>query len=110
LGVIMFVSFDGSLDARLSTLDLPTEARQQLEEEKVKLGGAQAPASLDAALSAKVERAIDEAFVSGYRVVMLVATAMALVSAISATLLIKGKKPRGDAEEAQADRVETAPA
>jgi hypothetical protein len=41
---------------------------------------------------------------------MLVATAMALVSAISAALLIKGKKPRGDAEEAQADRVETAPA
>jgi hypothetical protein len=41
-----------------------------------------------------VERAIDEAFVSGYRVVMLVAAAAALASAISAAVLIEGKKPQ----------------
>jgi hypothetical protein len=41
-----------------------------------------------------VERAIDEAFVSGYRVVMLVATASALASALGATLLIEGKRNR----------------
>ncbi len=57
-----------------------------------------------------IRQPCDEAFVSGYRVVMLVATAMALVSAISAALLIKTKKPKGDADEAQADRGETAPA
>jgi hypothetical protein len=74
------------------------------------LGDAEAPENLDPTLNMQVERVIDEAFVSGYRVVMLVATAMALISAISAALLIKGKKPRGDAEEAQADRVETEPA
>ena len=74
------------------------------------MGDAEAPENLDPTLNMQVERVIDEAFVSGYRVVMLVATAMALVSAISAALLIKGKKPRGDAEEAQADRVEPAPA
>jgi hypothetical protein len=74
------------------------------------LGDAEAPENLDPTLNMQVERVIDEAFVSGYRVVMLVATAMALISAISAALLIKGKKPRGDAEEAQADWVETEPA
>ena len=100
LGVIMFISFDGSLDARLAALDLPPEARQQLEREKVKLGGAQAPEGLDAAHSANVDLAIEEAFVSGYRVVMLVAVAMALASAVSAALLIKGKKPKGSAQEA----------
>ncbi len=40
LGVIMFTTFGGSLNARLEALDLPPEARQQLEEEKVKLGAA----------------------------------------------------------------------
>jgi EmrB/QacA subfamily drug resistance transporter len=103
LGVIMFISFDGSLDARLAALNLPPEARQQLEQEKVKLGGAQAPEGLDAAQSAKVERAIEEAFVSGYRVVMLVAVATALASAVSAALLIEGKKPKGSAQEAIAE-------
>ncbi|MDQ3286170.1 MAG: MFS transporter, partial [Actinomycetota bacterium] len=76
---------------------LPNEARQQLEEEKVKLGAAQAPEGLDAALGATVEQAIDEAFVSGYRVVMFVAAAGALASAISAAVLIEGKKPKVDA-------------
>ncbi len=101
LGVLMFVSFGSSLDSRLATLNLPPEARQQMQEEKVKLGAAQAPEDLDAAQSANVDRAIDEAFVSGYRVVMLVATGVALASAISAALLIKRKKPKGDAEKVQ---------
>jgi hypothetical protein len=99
LGVIMFISFTGSLDVRLEVLELPPEARQQLEEEKVKLGAAQAPEGLDAAQRANVDRAIDEAFVSGYRVVMLVAVAMALASALSAALLLEGKKPEGSAEQ-----------
>jgi EmrB/QacA subfamily drug resistance transporter len=100
LGVLMFVSFGSSLDDRLATLNLPPEATQQLQEDKVKLGAAQAPEGLNAAQSTQVERTLDEAFVSGYRVVMLVATAMALVSAISAALLLQVKKPKGHAEEA----------
>ena len=108
LSVIMFISFTASLDARLNALDLPPGARQQLEEEKVKLGAAQAPDGLDAAQSANVERAIDEAFVSGYRVVMLVAVAMALASALSAALLLEGKKPEGSLEQPIAEE-EVAP-
>jgi MFS family permease len=100
LGVIMFVSFGSSLDYRLVPLDLPAEARQQLEEEKIKLGAAEAPEGLDAASAGAVERAIDEAFVSGYRVVMLVAAGVALASAVSAGLLIEGKKPKADTGEA----------
>jgi hypothetical protein len=49
-----------------------------------------------------VEQSIDEAFVSGYRVVMLVAAATALASAISAALLIEGNKSRQYTEEANA--------
>src|SRR5215216_2687380 len=103
LGVLMFVSFGGSLDAHLAPLDLPPEARQQLEEEKVKLGAAHVPNGLDAASGGAVERAIDEAFVSGYRTVMLVATATAVASAISAALLIEGKKAKRRTGEAIAE-------
>jgi EmrB/QacA subfamily drug resistance transporter len=94
LGVLMFAAFGANLDDRLEGLELPNEARQQLEEEKVKLGAAEAPEGLDAVLGATVEQAIDEAFVSGYRVVMFVAAAAALASAISAAVLIEGKKPQ----------------
>jgi EmrB/QacA subfamily drug resistance transporter len=102
LGVLMLVSFGGGLDERLGTLDLPPEARQQLEEEKLELGAAQAPQSLDPPSTAAVERSIDEAFVSGYRTVMLLAAAIAFASAISAAFLIEGDRPK----EKTADEIE----
>ena len=104
LGVLMFATFNGSLDDRLAALDLPPEASQQLKDEKIKLGAAEAPEGLDAALGAAVERAIDEAFVSGYRVVMLVAAVMAIASALSAAILIEGKKPQVGIAEARGRR------
>ena len=75
-------------------LELRPEARQQLEEEEGEAGSCGSPRGIDAATGMTVERAIDEAFVSGYRVVMIVAAAVALASAISAALLIEGKKPK----------------
>ena len=94
LGVLMFATFDSSLDGHLADLDLPSEARQQLEEEKINLGAMEVPEGLDAGLATSVERAVDEAFVSGYRVVMLVAAALASASALSAAFLIESKKNR----------------
>ena len=88
----MFAGFGAGLDNRLADLQLPPDARQQLEGEKLALGAAEAPEDLDAESRAAVERSIDEAFVSGYRVVMLVATAVALASALGAAVLIEGKK------------------
>jgi EmrB/QacA subfamily drug resistance transporter len=93
LGVLMFAVFSDSLDASLGTMDLPPEAARQLEEEKIKLGAAEIPEGLDPAVSAAVERAIDGAFVSGYRAVMLAAAAAALTSGLGAALLIEGKRP-----------------
>ena len=92
LGVLMFATFESNLDGRLTDLDLPSEARQQLEEEKINLAAVEVPEGLEAELTTTVERAVDEAFVSGYRVVMLAAATLALASAHSAALLIESKK------------------
>jgi EmrB/QacA subfamily drug resistance transporter len=104
LGVIMFISFGASLDVRLAEANLPSAAKQKLEDEKVLLGAAQAPESLGAAQSTDVERAIDEAFVSGYRLVMVVAAAMALASAVSAAILLEGKRTKGSAHQSILER------
>jgi hypothetical protein len=58
----------------------------------VNLGSSEAPEGIDAPLGAKVEWAVDEAFVLGYRVAILAPTTLA--SAISAALLIEDKKPK----------------
>ena len=84
-----------------------TRARQQLEEDKVDLGAVEVPEGLDAELATNVERAVDEAFVSGYRAVMLTAAALALTSVLSAALLIEGnkKRARGASAEIRASAV-----
>jgi EmrB/QacA subfamily drug resistance transporter len=93
LGVLMFATFSATLDSRTSSLQLSQQAEQQLEAEKVELGAARAPEGVDAETAAAIERAIDGAFLDGFRVVMLTAAVIALASAASAALLIEGRKP-----------------
>jgi hypothetical protein len=56
-----------------------------------------------------VERAIDEAFVSGYRAVMLVAAAVTPASEIIAALLIEGKNLKVDSSEDASEKEVLAP-
>ena len=49
-----------------------------------------------------VKRAVEESFVSGFRVVMLIAAALALASSLFALLLIEGKAQPAVAEGARA--------
>jgi EmrB/QacA subfamily drug resistance transporter len=92
LGILVFLTFSATLDARVSNLDLPPEARQQLDAEKTDLGGAEPPEGVDAATARQIEGAIDEAFVAGFRAAMISAAALALASALAAALIIEGKE------------------
>ncbi len=94
LGIVMLLSFNSQLDRRLNEMQIPANVQQALATQRSKLAGAKAPESLDPTLRGKLERAIDESFVSGFRRVMSVAMFLALLSALSAFLLIEGKPLR----------------
>jgi EmrB/QacA subfamily drug resistance transporter len=110
LGIFVFMTFSTQLDAQTKELDLPQEARQQLEAEKVDLAGAEVPEGLDDRTAAAVQRAIDEAFVAGYRVAMLIAAGLAAVSAVVAGIMIEGKGRAVESREPGRAGGETAPA
>jgi EmrB/QacA subfamily drug resistance transporter len=110
LGIFVFMMFSAQLDARTAELDLPQGARQQLEAEKVDLAGAEVPEGLDGGTAAAVERAIDEAFVTGFRVAMLIAAGLALASAVVAGIMIEGKGRAVESQEPARAGGETAPA
>jgi hypothetical protein len=109
LGIFVFAAFSAGLDARTAELDLGPQARQQLEAEKVDLGGAEVPDGLGGTTAAAMERAIDEAFVAAFRVAMFVAAGLALASAVAAGIMIEGKG-RAVKSEARTAEGETAPA
>jgi EmrB/QacA subfamily drug resistance transporter len=110
LGIFVFMTFSAQLDAQTAELDLPQGARQQLEAEKVDLAGAEVPDGLDGGTAAAVERAIDESFVAGYCVAMLLASGLALASAVVAGIMIEGKGRAVESREPGRARGETAPA
>lgn len=87
-GLLVFAYFSMSLDARVEDLALAPESRAALETEKAKLGAAQIPEGLDAATGTRIKEAIEESFVAGFRLVMLVSAALALASAAVAALFL----------------------
>jgi EmrB/QacA subfamily drug resistance transporter len=102
LGVVMLLTFNNSLDARLGSLDLPAPARQALAAERGDLANTKIPAGLSPELSRAVENSIDQAFLGGFRVIMYIATVLALLSALIAWFTIGRRviqKDRGVAPE-----------
>ena len=110
LGIFVFAVFSSTLDARVAPLDLPPEARQQLDAQKVNLGAAKVPEGLGGTTAAAVQKAIEESFVAGFRMAMFVAAGLALVSAVAAGILVEGKGQALRSEEARRAAGETAPA
>jgi len=95
-GLVMLHAFDRSLDRHLSGLDLSLETRQLLDAERVKLAAAEVPEGLAPEMRIVLRQAIEESFVSGFRRLMLVAAMLALLSALVAGLLIRGRETPSD--------------
>jgi EmrB/QacA subfamily drug resistance transporter len=87
LGALISAGFSAHLDARLEAMELSPEEREAVAAEKVKLGAAEAPESVDADTAARIEKAMAESFVAGFRLIMLVAVGLALASALVAILI-----------------------
>ena len=87
-GIVMLQSFDRRLDQRLSEIELTSSARNVLATQRNKLAGAELPKELHSDTQAIVGSAIEESFVSGFRLVMGLGALLAVGSAASAVVLI----------------------
>ena len=88
LGIVMVNAFASRLNHRLTQLSLPPGVLQRLQADEIKLAGLQVPAGLNPSTKAAVKESIGEAFVFGFRLVMLICTGLSLVSAAVAWLMI----------------------
>jgi MFS family permease len=87
-GIVLYAAFSTNLDARVADLPLSADEFASLQEEKTKLGAAQPPKGVDAATAERIEHAVAESFVAGFRMVMFLAAGLALVSAAVGAILI----------------------
>jgi EmrB/QacA subfamily drug resistance transporter len=90
-GIVMLHAFNSNLDRRLNDLNVTPEARRSLDEQRVKLAGAQIPDTVSSEAKAALQRAVADSFVQGFRLVMTIAVCLALLSALASWLMIDGK-------------------
>lgn len=88
LSLFMLHAFNRHLDRRAPSLELTPDVRALLDQQRVKLAGAEIPASIESETRARLERVIDESYVAGFRQVMLICAGLALASAVIAGLMI----------------------
>lgn len=94
LGVVILSAFNFSLDQQLTGLQLAPQVQQSLDEQRTSLAGINLPSDLSPDMQSRLEQAIHTAFVGGFRLVMLIASGLALGSACCAALLIEGRRPQ----------------
>jgi len=87
-GVVMAWAFDAALRDSLARMQVSPEVLAALHAQRHKLAGIVLPDGLDAATAAALKQAIGDAFVAGFRCVMLLCAALALLSALSAWRLV----------------------
>lgn len=89
LGAAMAGVFAVRLNRDLATLAIPAPALQEIQSNEIRLAALRAPSWLDARDAAAVEASVQQAFVFGFRFVMLTCAALAAASAAFAWVMIK---------------------
>jgi hypothetical protein len=92
LGVVMLTSFDRHFSSRLDQMNVETRIRQNIESQVVRLAAIEIPPDIDDRVREGIRRSIDESFVAGFRLVMILASGLAALSSVTAWLMIEPKR------------------
>jgi hypothetical protein len=89
LGLVMVQSFNRSFDRNLDQIAVSAEVRRTLETERSKLAAAEIPSEVNEETRVAIKQAISASFIRGFRIVMLAGALLALLSSLSAWLMIR---------------------
>ena len=80
LGMVMLGLFRRSLNERLTTLDLPGDLIGVIQSNEIRLAAVTVPEGLESTKAAELRSAIDQAFVFGFRLIMLMCVGLSVAS------------------------------
>ena len=107
LGMVMSGTFNADLERRMSAIDLPPAIAEAVNAQRSKLAAIELPPRASADMRVAIRRAVGEAFVTGFRRIMLIAAGLAAAGALSAWWLIDGSEapagPKIDSDPPQVD-------
>jgi EmrB/QacA subfamily drug resistance transporter len=94
-GVVLVTTFERRFSADVNSLQISADARQELLMQGGKLAEIRIPESLPTDEKNLVTASIRNSFISGFRVVTIIAAVLGVLSSIMAWILIPGKKSGG---------------
>jgi EmrB/QacA subfamily drug resistance transporter len=94
LGIVMSGTFNSDLRRQLAAAAVPEAIGEAVTAQRAKLAAIEAPTQTSAEVTAAVRHAVDESFLSGFRRVMSIAAALALMSAIIGWAMIADDSAR----------------
>ena len=89
LGIVMLHVFNDRLDQRIVEMKLPASVSQSLQSQRTKLAAIAIPEDHDPATQQVIRRAVEESFVSGFRVVMAIGAVLAIAGGVTAMTFIR---------------------
>lgn len=92
--IFVFNAFNLSLDRRLAKLNVPSQVKQALADERINLAAAKVPDNISNELAKAIEKAIALSYVDSFRLIMFIAAALAIASAVVAFLTINNKRQK----------------
>ncbi len=95
-GMVMSGTFSADLERRVAASKFPPAVAEAVIAQRARLAAIEPPAGANSDIEAAVHHAVDEAFLLGYRRVMGIAAALALLSALSAWAMIGDDAPRSN--------------
>jgi EmrB/QacA subfamily drug resistance transporter len=88
LGIVMVHAFRFRLDYKLAQLSVPPGILQEIKADEIRLAALQIPTGLDTRMQASIKQSIGEAFVFGFRIILLVCAGLSVVGAALAALMM----------------------
>jgi EmrB/QacA subfamily drug resistance transporter len=95
LGIVMTYGFDRTLEQKLTTLALPPQTVQAVEQQRDKLAGIEIPSDVEPGAYDALRDAIGISFVWGFRAVMILSAVLAFASAALALTRIEQRPGLG---------------
>jgi len=103
-GVLILLVFNPSLTANLEPLELGNAPLAQINDQRSELVNLSVPEGLSEMQGERVEQAVQDAFVQGFRFVTLVCAGLAVLSAVAAWFMIKDEEASEDENKERAAR------
>jgi len=105
-GIVMVSAFGFTLKHELANLGLSSDVLHEIQSKMIKLAGLELPSNLDARTSVAIRTAINQAFVFGFRLIMLICVGLATASGAVAWLFpvnLRFERPASDRPQVSAE-------